>query len=183
MLEIIKADLYRYRPFKYSLSNLIIGFRSQGFRYMFFKRLKDHYGKKTIVGIIAKIFLRNFTYKYGFQIGGNIGEGFYIGHFGTIIVNDEVSIGKNCNIAPGVTIGVTRRGTKKGVPKLGDYVWIGTNAIIVGKIEIGNNVMIAPGAFVNFDVPCNSIVIGNPGRIISKENATLGYINNILNEN
>ena len=69
------------------------------------------------------------------------------------------------------------------MPKLGDYVWIGTNAIIVGKIEIGNNVMIAPGAFVNFDVPCNSIVIGNPGRIISKENATLGYINNILNEN
>lgn len=49
MLEIIKADLYRYRPFKYSLSNLIIGFRSQGFRYMFFKRLKDHYGKKRLL--------------------------------------------------------------------------------------------------------------------------------------
>ena len=70
MLEIIKADLYRYRPFKYSLSNLIIGFRSQGFRYMFFKRLKDHYGKKTIVGIIAKIFKKFSTWPLLSKVSG-----------------------------------------------------------------------------------------------------------------
>ncbi|MEO5991437.1 MAG: serine acetyltransferase, partial [Ferruginibacter sp.] len=61
-----------------------------------------------------------------------------------------------------------------------DYVWIGTGAVVVGKIKIGNNVLIAPLTYVNFDVPNNSIVIGNPARIISKEDATAGYINNVL---
>lgn len=46
----------------------------------------------------------------------------------------------------------------------------------MGKVKIGNDVLIAPGAYVNFDVPDHSIVIGNPGKIISKQNATEGYI-------
>jgi serine O-acetyltransferase len=117
-------------------------------------------------------------YKYGFQIGGKIGKGFYIGHFGTIVTNTEVVIGNNCNIAHNVTIGVTRRGSKVGVPKIGNEVWIGTGAIIVGNIKIGSNVLIAPGAYVNFDVPDNSIIIGNPGSIKPSVDATIGYINN-----
>lgn len=43
------------------------------------------------------------------------------------------------------------------------------NSIIVGGVTIGNNVLIAPGAFINFDVPDNSIVIGNPGKIITRD--------------
>lgn len=67
-------------------------------------------------------------------------------------------------------------GAKAGVPRIGDNVFLGTNSIVVGKIKIGNDVLIAPGAYVNFDVPDHSIVIGNPGKIIAKENATRGYI-------
>ena len=180
MLQIIKQDLYRYQPCPYSLKVLFKGFRSQGFRYLFFKRLRDYYGKKSLIGAVSKLFLHRYTYKYGFQIGGKIGHGFYIGHFGTIVVSQNAVIGVNCNIAHGVTIGVARRGKHKGAPVIGDKVWMGTNAIIVGKIFIGDDVMIAPGAFVNFDVPSDSIVIGNPGIIVPKSNATLGYINNTL---
>ena len=61
---------------------------------------------------------------------------------------------------------------------IGNKVWIGTNSVIVGKITIGDNVLIAPNSFVNFDVPSNSIVIGNPGKIIPSTNATDKYINN-----
>ena len=51
------------------------------------------------------------------------------------------------------------------------------NAVIIGNCKIGNNVLIAPGAFVNFDVPDNSIVIGNPGKIISRDSSpTAKYI-------
>ena len=57
-------------------------------------------------------------------------------------------------------------------------MWIGTNAVIVGKITIGDDVMIAPNAFVNFDVPSHSIVVGNPGKVSHKDNATEFYINN-----
>ena len=117
-------------------------------------------------------------YKYGFQIGGKIGKGFFIGHFGTIVSNTETIIGENCNIAHLVTIGVTRRGPKAGAPIIGNEVWIGTGATLVGKILIGDNVLIAPGAYVNFDVPDNSIVIGNPGIIKPVKDATEGYINN-----
>lgn len=64
------------------------------------------------------------------------------------------------------------------MPILGDNVWIGVNSRIVGNIKIGNNVLIAPNSFVNIDVPNNSIVLGNPCRIIFKEKATKNYINN-----
>ncbi len=107
-----------------------------------------------------------------------IGEGFYIGHCGRVIINHNAVLGKNVNIATGVTIGQENRGERKGVPTIKDNVWIGTNAVIVGNVTIGEDVLIAPLTFVNFDVPDHSIVIGNPGRIIPRENATEDYINN-----
>lgn len=178
MQAIIKADLYRYIPEPYSPLTLIRGFRSKGFKYLFFRRKFRLCKKHNPFIFVYKIFLRHYVSKYGFQIGGKIGPGLYIGHFGTIIVNEAAIIGRNCNISPGVTIGVTRRGSKMGTPVIGNEVWIGTNAIIVGRIFIGNNVLIAPGSYVNFDVPDNSIVIGNPGIIKNSLKATEGYINN-----
>ena len=55
---------------------------------------------------------------------------------------------------------------------------IGANAVIVGNITIGSDVLIAPLAYVNFDVPDHSIVIGNPGKIIPREDATADYVCN-----
>ena len=66
---------------------------------------------------------------------------------------------------------------EKDIQQIGDNVWIGTNSVIVGNIKIGNDVLVAPLTFVNFDVPDHSVVIGNPAKIIFKENATEGYIN------
>ena len=109
-----------------------------------------------------------------------IGEGFYIGHLGRVVVNPEAKIGKNVNISVGATVGAENRGTRKGAPMISDNCWIGTNAVVVGNILIGSDVLIAPNAYVNFDVPSHSIVIGNPARIIYKENATAGYIENTV---
>lgn len=178
MNEFVKADLFRYVPKKFSFYNLLIGFRSQGFRYMFFRRMVEKQNMYNPLRLIFWMLKRHYMYKFGFQIGGKIGKGFYIGHFGTIVVNPETVIGENCNIAHGVTIGVTRRGLKAGVPEIGNEVWIGTGSVIVGKIKIGSNVLIAPCSYVNFDVPDNSIVIGNPAVIKKSDEATLYYINN-----
>lgn len=111
-------------------------------------------------------------------VQSQIGEGLVIEHIGGIVINPEVMIGKNCNVYNGVTIEIEKRGKRKGVPQIGDCVWIGANSIIVGNIKIGNDVLIAPGSYVNFDVPDHSIVIGNPGKIIKRENATDIYIKN-----
>ena len=88
---------------------------------------------------------------------------------------------QNVNISSGVTIGQQNRGSKKGAPKIGKSVFIGANSIIVGNVKIGDNVLIAPGSYVNFDVPSNSIVVGNPAKVKSDNNATSGYIGSILN--
>lgn len=53
---------------------------------------------------------------------------------------------------------------------------IQTNAVVVGGVVIGNDVLIAPNAFVNFDVPDGAIVLGNPGKIILKDKASEKYI-------
>lgn len=68
-------------------------------------------------------------------------------------------------------------GGRQGTPVIGNEVWIGINAAIVGKVTIGDDVLIAPNSYVNCDVPSHSIVFGNPCTIKHRENATEGYIN------
>ena len=85
---------------------------------------------------------------------------------------------KNINLATGVTIGTENRGKRKGTPVIQDNCWIGANAVIVGNIMVGSDVLIAPLTYVNFDIPDHSIVIGNPGRIIPREDATADYVCN-----
>ena len=104
--------------------------------------------------------------------------GMYLGHCQCITINPGTKIGYNVNIHKGVTIGQENRGKRKGTPTIGNSVWIGVNATIVGNIRIGNDVLIAPNTYVNCDVPSHSIVFGNPCIIKHKDNATEGYVNN-----
>jgi serine O-acetyltransferase len=128
--------------------------------------------------ILAKIRLYRLSKKYGLEISdrAKIGEGLYLGHPYNITVAGGVKIGKNANLHKGCTIGRENRGKRAGVPTLGDCVYVGINSTVVGNITVGDDVFIAPGAFVNFDVPSHSVVIGNPGVIHHKENATENYI-------
>ena len=135
-----------------------------------FKPLKLYYTIK----------LKIMSYKTHIQIPARtkIDEGFYIGHTGRVIINPDAVLGKNMNISTGVVIGVENRGKRQGAPTFYGNCWIGANSVIVGNVKIGEDVMIAPLTFVNFDVPDHSIVIGNPAKIIHKENATEAYICN-----
>lgn len=181
MKNMIKSDCYRYYGKDDFKSRLYVHYIQAAFKYTCQYRKVHEYIKKEKKGI--KYFyhrwrLLRLSIKYGYQINAeaDIGPGFYMGHRGTVIINGASSIGANVNVMPGVNIGQENRGKRQGVPVIGNKVWIGTNAVIVGKIRIGNNVLIAPNAYVNFDVPSNSIVIGNPARIIHNEKATEGYI-------
>jgi serine O-acetyltransferase len=126
--------------------------------------------------------LKLLSYKTLIQIPvrTEIGEGFYIGHSGRVIINPEAKLGKNMNISTGVVIGCENRGKRKGAPIFEGNCWIGANSVIVGNVRIGEDVLIAPLTFVNFDVPAHSVVVGNPAKVIHKENATQDYICNIV---
>jgi serine O-acetyltransferase len=127
---------------------------------------------------LLRLRLLRLSRKYGLEIsaGAEIGEGLYLGHPYNITVASGVKIGKNANLHKGCTIGRENRGKRAGVPTLGDSVYVGINSTVVGKITVGDDVFIAPGAFVNFDVPSHSVVVGNPGVIHHKDNATENYI-------
>lgn len=171
-------DVYRYYgTTNESLRQRIL--RPPQLKYIIYLR-KYQNSKLKIAKLYYKIKIKKQSLKTKIQIypRTKIGEGFYIGHLGRLIINPDAILGKNVNIATGVTIGQESRGKRKGSPTIGDNVWIGTNSVIVGNVKIGNNVLIAPLSFVNFDVPSNSIVIGNPGKIIPNLHATENYINN-----
>lgn len=143
-----------------------------GCRYMVIWRFA------TKLGVLGKLIIRHYSIKYGYQIPieTKIGNGFYIGHVGTLVINHSPIIGNNVNVAQNVTIGAENRGKRKGAPIIGDRVWIGCGSVLVGKIVVGEDVLIAPNTFVNCDVPSHSIVIGNPCVIHSRANATEDYI-------
>ncbi len=117
------------------------------------------------------------VYKVEFSDTTQIGPGFYVGHPYGITINPDAVLGSNINIHKGVTIGQENRGKRKGVPTIGNDVWIGINSTIVGNITIGDDVLIAPNSYVNCDIPSHSIVIGNPCIIKPCEHATKEYIN------
>lgn len=174
--KIIYDDLFRGYG-KTGFWNLLgTAFRKVDFRWMVWYRLyqsKRHH-------FLSRLMLRHYSIKTGIQIGwrSKIGPGLVLVHCGDIAVNNEVVIGRNCTLYHGVTIGMEFRGKRKGNPVIGDSVWIGSNACVVGKITIGDDVLIAPLAFVNFDVPSHSVVVGNPARIIPRDDATADYIGN-----
>lgn len=128
----------------------------------------------------AKAMLYHFRHKFGIDIPfiTDIGPGFYIGHFSCIFVNERCVIGRNCNISQGVTIGTSNRGERAGNPVIGDNVYIGPGAKVIGAIRIGNHAAIGANSVVTHDVPDHAVVVGVPGRIISNKGSA-GYINRV----
>ena len=167
------SDLYRYGVKKFNKTTVLrFLFINPGFKYTFFMRLCNYLikseSKRPIKKILLPLFafiLRHYQFKYGIEIPyeTKIGSGFYIGHFGCIIVNSESVIGKNCNISPGITIGENNG----GCPKIGNNVYIASGAKVVGGITVGNNVAIGLNTVVLKNIPDNAVVVGNPGEIVS----------------
>lgn len=97
-----------------------------------------------------------------------IGPGLHLPHCGMRVVNARAVIGSDCCICQGVTIGISGRGEMRGVPTIGDRVYFGVNAVAVGKISIGDDVLIGANSLVNRDVPPHCTVLGVPAAIVSE---------------
>ena len=185
---IIAADLFRYRGRVDRRALLSAYVQDPGFRFTYHLRHVAHYApRRRSTGLLPYLWhrlqLHRCRFRFGFDISPttSIGPGLYMGHFGMMVISPFAVIGRNCNINQGVTIGATSRGSRLGAPTLGDRVWVGANAVIVGKITIGSDALIAPGAFVNVDVPEKAVFLGNPGKVVA-ETGSAGYVNRILGE-
>lgn len=171
------SDYEQKKKKKYSFLRALYSiFSLHDMRYLYLLR-KTSLTKNKMIKKIMTNRLKKYGRRYGLEISpdAKIGMYFELGHPFNITINGSAILGNHITIGKGATIGAVINGNKKGCPKIGDYVFIGINSTIVGNINIGNNVMICANAFVNFDVPDNSIVIGNPGIIHSKVNPAKDY--------
>ncbi|NLW79456.1 MAG: sugar O-acetyltransferase [Ruminococcaceae bacterium] len=154
--------------------------RSECFRF-------NHDPSESRIDILKKLFGRagdglkvhpTFQCDYGANI--HVGDHFFA-NFDCIILDVcRVEIGDHCMLAPRVCIYTATQsldyreriaGKEFGRPvKLGDNVWVGGNAVILPGVTIGDDVVVAAGAVVTKDVPANTIVAGNPARVIRRLN-------------
>jgi serine O-acetyltransferase len=179
MFDNLEADLNRYRR------SYAKGFFSKDTLYLFMEQgvwalTVYRFGRwvrripipivSHILKAIAYLLFKLIEILTGISIpaSAQIGKGFYIGHFGSIILHSDAKMGENCSIGPGVLIGTRGLGSI-GVPVIGNNVYIGVGAKLLGQIKIGNNVKIGANAVVVFDVPDDSTVVGIPGQIKTKK--------------
>ena len=178
---LICADSYRYGGKRGVLSLVGNALKYPGVSFSIYLRASHGLGRNPLGKItlypFARLLLNHCRIKYHIDIPHvtDIGPGLYIGHLGDVVVNGAARIGKNCNLSPGVVIGAANRGSRKGVPVIGDNVYIAPGAKIIGNITVGNNVAIGANAVVLDDLPDNAVAAGNPAKVMSL-NGVEGYI-------
>jgi len=151
---------YFYLTFEYGLWATVL------YRISRFMFLIDIFLFKIIFLLIAF-----FIYKLNELLGCairpscEIGGGLYIGHTGVIRFHPDVKAGKNLSIGQLVTAG-TRGVGYKGAPVIGDNVYIGVGAKVLGDIKIGNNVKIGANAVVITDISDNATAVGIPAKVV-----------------
>jgi serine O-acetyltransferase len=180
--SLIASDLYRYDG--------VIGPRAfwrhfcftPGFRYSVALRISSYARARAWARFGFRQFMALMLYRYSIRYGISIsartpiGPGLYIGHFGGIHVNQGAVIGANCNLQQDVTLAKANRGARAGAPVIGDNVFIGAGAKIIGHIQVGDGAAIGANAVVTRDVPPGAAVAGIPARVVS-EQGSAGYVN------
>ena len=182
--EIINCDLYRAAGCSSFAALLKQFFFGESFKYIFWMRVTNYLSKKNVLMkpffVLSYFILKHYRYKFGIYLPykTKVGKGFYIGHFGGIVINEHCVIGENCNISHCVTLGVANRGSKKGFPEIGNKVYLAPGVKIIGAVKIGNNAAVGANCVVTKDLPDNAVAVGIPAKIISYEGSS-GYINRI----
>ena len=170
LLQLISSDYKKHK--KYGGNFITIVFFTQGFWAGFQYRVAHAVYKmpipivKQLLQLFCLVWQKVIEITTGISIpaSAQIGHSFYIGH-----------IGNNCNISQGVTIGVSGQGENRGVPKIGNNVYVGANVVIVGNIRVDDNVLIGACSLVNTNVAANSVMLGVPAVKVS-EKSSEGYI-------
>lgn len=181
LMEDIQYDLYRITGKIDGWTFIKTLFSNRAFRRLYYYRKYRQNGRvgKKVISILSHMLFTKMSIELPWSI--ELGKGVLLLHPYSITFNSKTIIGDNCTIMKGVTIGNTK-GPNGGTPIIGNNVYIGLNATVIGNIHIGNNVLIAPNSFVNFDVPDGALVIGNPGVVHKKEKASSLYIVNSIEE-
>lgn len=146
-------------------------------KYKIFLRKAEYYRNTANGKLVRKIAEKYYLYRYtrlgiklGFTIPLNVAkEGLSLPHYGTIVINADARIGKNCRIMADVCVGSTN-GVNKAA-SIGDNVYIGAGSKIIGNIIIGDNVCIGANSVVTKNIDPDITIGGIPAKKISDNNS------------
>lgn len=148
-------------------SRLEVALTYSGFHALLFYRLAHWLWKKGIPFIPRALsqFARFLT---GIEIhpGATIGSGLFIDHGMGVVIGETTELGDNVTLFQGVTLGGTGKQRGKRHPTLGNHVVVGAGAKVLGPIKIGDYVKIGANTVLLQDVPDHSTVVGIPGKIV-----------------
>jgi serine O-acetyltransferase len=96
--------------------------------------------------------------------GAEFGPGFVLIHSTGVVINGQVRGGSNVHIEHQVTIGAERGQS----PHLGDDLFVGAGAKVIGPVQVGDGARIGANAVVVHDIPPHSTVVGNPARVVRR---------------
>lgn len=132
---------------------------------------------KLVARVISQI-SRFFT-QIEIHPGATIGEGLFIDHGSGVVIGETSEIGNNVTIYQGVTLGGTGNEKGKRHPTLMDNVVVGNGARVLGSFTVGENSRIGAGAVVLSEVPSNSTVVGNPGRVVRQNGKRVDLLDHV----
>ena len=136
-------------------------------------RLISHPLSKLGLRFLARFFSQIGRFLTGMEVhpGARIAEGFFCDHGMAVVIGETAVIGKNCVMFHGVTLGGTgKHEDARRHPTIGDNVFIGTHATLLGPITVGDNARVgAETVIINRDVPPDCTVVGAPGKIVRQD--------------
>lgn len=138
-----------------------------GFHVLIFHKIA-HFLYEYKLYFLARLVSQFARFITGIEIhpGAKIGRRLFIDHGMGIVIGETATIGNDCTIYHGVTLGGTGKDKKKRHPDVGNNVMIGCGAKILGPIKIGDNVKIGANAVVLKDIEKNNTVVGVPAKVI-----------------
>ena len=167
MLKNIWEDAKNIRKKDPAAKNIFyVLFLYHGFHAILFYRIA-HFFYNINFKFVAIFISQIARFITGIEIhpGAKIGKRLFIDHGMGIVIGETATIGDDCTIYHGVTLGGTGKDKFKRHPDIGNNVMIGCGAKVLGPIKIGDNVKIGANAVVIKDIPSNVTVIGVPGKI------------------
>ncbi|MDD3678548.1 MAG: serine O-acetyltransferase [Dehalococcoidales bacterium] len=105
--------------------------------------------------------------------GATIGRRFFIDHGSGVVIGETAEIGEDVLIYQGVVLGGTSLNKGKRHPTIGNKVVIGTGAVVLGAITVGEGAKIGSGSVVIKPVPGGATVVGIPGRVVDEHHKPL----------
>lgn len=170
LLEMLRYDLARSAQVL-GRGRLAVLLAAPGFQALALYRLRRWLGEgrgpllaalDLIIGRLAQILT-------GADLSprAKIGPGLVIGHAVGVVIGEGAVIGRDGVILHGVTLGIAGRGPQRGYPSIGDRVYVGAGAKVLGKIQLGDDVVVGANAVVTRPAPGRAVLAGVPARIIS----------------